>query len=95
MGLGQDTCRSAMAATDVCHPGACLEACLDAFQRRKPAADQIGRLTGPEEALGPVKQRGVVLMPAQARTCSHRLHHLGNRLELRHCDLKRTWDEVG
>ncbi|MCY1362519.1 hypothetical protein D9M69_492420 [compost metagenome] len=82
-----------MPAAHVGHARAAFQKRLDAFERRNPLAHQVGRVAGPEEALGAMEQGHVVLVPADAQARAHGLDHLGNDLELRHGDLERTGHE--
>ena len=82
-----------MAAADVGHLGAGLQAGFHAVERGNPACHQVERVAGPEEPLGPVKERGVVLVPAEAETGAKCLDHFRDRLELRDGDLECAGNE--
>ena len=56
-----------MAAADVGDARAALELRDDAVERRQPAADQVGVVAGPEEALAALEDVVDVLVPADAR----------------------------
>ncbi|MNT66701.1 hypothetical protein D3C72_2047840 [compost metagenome] len=82
-----------MAAAHVRHRCARLEPRLHAVQRGNPFRNQVRRVARPEEALGAVEQRGIVLVPAQPAAVAENIDHLRDGAELRHRDLERARDE--
>ena len=84
-----------MAAADVGHLRAALEARLHALQCRDPLGDQVRGVAGAEEALGAAEQRRVVLVPADAQAGAQRAGHPRDRLELVDRDLEGAQDVEG
>ena len=55
-----------MPTANIGHEGSGLEPRNDTVERREPGVDQVGDVAGSEEALAPVVDVAVVLVPAQA-----------------------------
>src|SRR5512132_1488831 len=72
-GLGEQDRGGAVAAADVGHPRPGGQLVADAVEVRDPGVDQVGRVPGPEEALGALPQVGVVLAPADPAAGPERL----------------------
>jgi hypothetical protein len=66
VGLGHEDRRRAVPAADVGHRGAVPQHRVEAVDRWDPRRHQVGRVPRSEEALGPVEQVVVALVPADA-----------------------------
>src|SRR5580698_2740292 len=65
-----------MSASDIGYVRATFELFDHAVQRWKPGRDQVGVVSGPEEALGATEQAGAVIVPAHAFTGTKSVAHL-------------------
>jgi hypothetical protein len=79
-----------MTAPDVGDPGPPIELRYDAVQRREPCGDQVSCVGGPEEPLGAVEQRVIMLVPPDPAAASERGSDFGLIAGDRHRDLKRA-----
>src|SRR5207247_2400622 len=70
-----------------------MELLLDAVERWQPAADKVGAVAGPEEALAAGEHIRVMLVPSEALAGTERFGDLRLRLQRAESELERAGGE--